>query len=112
VVGWGWRDGSVHLAPWPAPALAPAGADPAPLAAASLVIAAVRRAKSQAKLPLRAPVALAVVDGPPAPLAAARAAEADLAAAGRVAAFGYRERPEPDGLDVRVELAAAEEATT
>ena len=107
-----WRDGSIHLAPWPAPALAPAGADPTPLAAASLVIAAVRRAKSQAKLPLRAPVALAVVDGPPTPLAAARAAEADLAAAGRVAAFEYRERPEAATLAVRVELAASEEAPT
>ena len=107
-----WRDGSIHLAPWPAPALAPAGADPTPLAAASLVIAAVRRAKSQAKLPLRAPVALAVVDGPPALLAAARAAEADLAAAGRVAAFEYRERPEAATLAVRVELAASEEAPT
>jgi valyl-tRNA synthetase len=107
-----WRDGSVHLAPWPAPELAPAGADPTPLAAASLVIAAVRRAKSQAKLPLRAPVALVVVDGPPALLAAARAAEADLAAAGRVAAFAYRERPQAATLEVRVELAAPEEATT
>jgi valyl-tRNA synthetase len=107
-----WRDGSVHLAPWPAPELAPAGADPTPLTAASLVIAAVRRAKSQAKLPLRAPVARAVVDGPPELLAAARAAEADLAAAGRVAAFEYRERPQAAKLEVRVELAAPEEATT
>jgi valyl-tRNA synthetase len=107
-----WRDGSVHLAPWPQPGLAPAGADPAPLAAAGQVIAAVRRAKSQAKLPLRAPVARAVVEGPPALLAATRAAEADLAAAGRVAAFEYRERPETATLAVRVELATPEEATT
>jgi valyl-tRNA synthetase len=107
-----WRDGSIHLAPWPEPELAPAGADPTPLAAASLVIAAVRRAKSQAKLPLRAPVALAVVDGPPGLLGAARAAEADLAAAGRVAAFEYRERPQAATLEVQVELAASEEATT
>ena len=89
-----------------------AAADRRPLEAASLVIAALRRAKSQARLPLRTPVARAEVTGPPAWLDAVRAAEADLAAAGRVAAFGYRERPEPDGLDVRVELAAAEEATT
>ena len=107
-----WRDGSVHLAPWPEPAPAGAAADRRPLEAASLVIAALRRAKSQARLPLRTPVARAEVTGPPAWLDAVRAAEADLAAAGRVAAFGYRERPEPDGLDVRVELAAAEEATT
>ena len=108
-----WRDGSVHLAPWPEPA--PAGAvaaDRRPLEAASLVIAALRRAKSQARLPLRTPVARAEVSGPPSWLDAVRAAETDLAAAGRVAAFGYRERPDADGLDVRVELAPAEEATT
>ncbi|HEU4897966.1 MAG TPA: valine--tRNA ligase [Actinomycetota bacterium] len=108
-----WRDGTVHLAAWPEPA--PAGvaaADQRPLEAASQVIAAIRRAKSQARLPLRTPVAHAEVTGPPAWLAAVRAAEGDLAAAGRVAAFGYRERPDADGLDVRVELAAAEEATT
>jgi valyl-tRNA synthetase len=104
-----WRDGSVHLAPWPGPTGA-AGADRRPLEAASQVITAVRRAKSQAKLPLRAPVAVAEVAGPPELVAAARAAEADLAAAGRVAAFQYRARPEADGLDVRVELAPAEEA--
>jgi valyl-tRNA synthetase len=100
-----WRDGSVHLAPWP-DGVAAAGADRRPLEAARLVIGAVRRAKSQARLPLRTPVALAALAGPPELLAAARAAEADLAAAGRVAAFEYRERPQATGLDVRVELAA------
>ena len=47
-----WRDGTVHLAAWPEPA--PAGvaaADQRPLEAASQVIAAIRRAKSQARLP-------------------------------------------------------------
>jgi valyl-tRNA synthetase len=107
-----WRDGSVHLAPWPEPAPAGAAADRRPLEAASQVIAAIRRAKSQARLPLRTPVARAEVSGPPAWLDAVRAAEADLAAAGRVAAFGYRERPHAEGLDTRVELATAEEATT
>jgi valyl-tRNA synthetase len=107
-----WRDGSVHLASWPEPGSAPAGADRRPLEAASLVIGAVRRAKSQAKLPLRTPVRRAALAGPPELLAAARAAEGDLAAAGRVAAFEYRERPEAATLEVRVELAAPEEATT
>jgi valyl-tRNA synthetase len=105
-----WRDGSVHLAPWPE--AAGVAADQRPLEAASLVIAAIRRAKSQARLPLRTPVARAEVAGPPDWLGAVRSAEADLAAAGRVAAFGYRERPDADGLEVRVELAAPEEATT
>ena len=108
-----WHDGSVHLARWPAPGSVPAaaGADRRPLEAASLVIGAVRRAKSQAKLPLRTPVRLAELAGPPELLAAARVAEADLAAAGRVAAFEYRERPEAATLEVRVELAAPEETT-
>jgi valyl-tRNA synthetase len=109
-----WRDGSVHLAPWPAPPAAPeaAGADRRPLEAARQVITAVRRAKSQARLPLRSPVALAEVGGPPELLAAARTAEADLAAAGRVAAFQYREHRQADRLEVRVELAPAEETIT
>ena len=107
-----WRDGSVHLAPWPEPAAGAVAADRRPLEAASVVIAALRRAKSQARLPLRTPVARAEVSGPPSWLDAVRVAETDLAAAGRVAAFGYRERPDAGGLDVRVELAPAEEATT
>jgi valyl-tRNA synthetase len=109
-----WRDGSVHLAAWPGPVSSPAaaGADRRPLDAATQVIAAVRRAKSQAGRRLRTPVGLAEVTGPPAWLDAVRAAEADLAAAGRVAAFRYRARPDADGLDVRVELAATEEAAT
>jgi valyl-tRNA synthetase len=108
-----WRDGTVHLAAWPEPApAAVAAADQRPLEAASEVIAAIRRAKSQARLPLRTPVAHVEVTGLPGWLDAVRAAEGDLAAAGRVAAFGYRERPDADGLDVRVELAAAEEAPT
>ncbi|MFL6186037.1 MAG: valine--tRNA ligase [Actinomycetes bacterium] len=106
-----WRDGSVHRAAWPGPSAA-GDADRRPLEAARQVIAAIRRAKSQAKLPLRTPVALAEVIGPPELLAAARGAEADLAAAGRVATFQYREEPRADGLDVRVELAPAEETTT
>ena len=90
-----WRDGSVHLAPWPDRVPAGRGTDPLPLAAAGLVLGAVRRAKSQARLPLRAPVARVVVGGTPERLAAVRAAEADLRAAGRVAAVEYREREAP-----------------
>jgi valyl-tRNA synthetase len=90
-----WRDGSVHLAPWPDRVPAGRGADPLPLAAAGLVLGAVRRAKSEARLPLRTPVARVVVVGTPERLAAVRVAEADLRAAGRVADVGYRERDAP-----------------
>jgi valyl-tRNA synthetase len=96
-----WRDGSVHLAPWPDRVPAGRGADPLPLEAAGLVLGAVRRAKSEAKLPLRAPVARLVVGGTPERLAAVRAAEADLRAAGRVAAVEYRER---DGAPLAAEI--------
>jgi valyl-tRNA synthetase len=71
------------------------GADPLPLEAAGLVLGAVRRAKSEARLPLRAPVARVVVAGTPARLAAVGAAVADLRAAGRIATVEYREREAP-----------------
>jgi valyl-tRNA synthetase len=90
-----WRDGSVHLAPWPDRVPAGRGRDPLPLEAAGLVLGAARRAKSEAKLPLRTPVARVVVAGTPERLAAVRAAEADLRAAGRIAALEYREREAP-----------------
>jgi valyl-tRNA synthetase len=90
-----WRDGSVHRAPWPDRVPAGRGADPLPLEAAGLVLGAVRRAKSEASLPLRAPVARVAVRGTPERLAAVRAAEADLRAAGRAAAVAYEERPDP-----------------
>jgi valyl-tRNA synthetase len=90
-----WRDGSVHLAPWPERVPAGRGRDPLPLEAAGLVLGAARRAKSEAKLPLRTPVARVVVAGTPQRLAAVRAAEADLRAAGHIAALEYLERDAP-----------------
>jgi valyl-tRNA synthetase len=98
-----WRDGSVHRAAWPERVPAGRGADRLPLEAAGQVLVAVRRAKSQARRPLRTPVTRVVVSGPTDRLAAVRTAEADLAAAGRVALFAYREQAPP--LTVDVELA-------
>jgi valyl-tRNA synthetase len=100
-----WRDGSVHRQPWPDRVAAGNGADRRPLEAAALVLHAIRRAKSQAKRPLRTPVTRAVITGPPELLAAVRAAEADLGAAGRVAALDYQEDQDRPGLAVEVELA-------
>jgi valyl-tRNA synthetase len=90
-----WRDGSVHQAPWPDRVPAGRGADPLPLEAAGLVLGAVRRAKSEARLPLRAPVTRVAVAGTPARLAAVSATEPDLRAAGRIATVEYRERDTP-----------------
>jgi valyl-tRNA synthetase len=98
-----WRDGSVHRASWPEWVPAGRGADPLPLEAAGLVLGAVRRAKSEARLPLRTPVARVVVRGTPERLAAVRAAEPDLRAAGRADAVEYQERADPP-LDAEIIL--------
>jgi valyl-tRNA synthetase len=99
-----WRDGSVHLAAWPAASdICAESATDAPLTAASLVIAAVRRAKSEARLSQRAEAAQVAVTATADALAALRAVEADLRATGRISAL--RLEPSPDGeLTVAVTL--------
>ncbi|MFG2191257.1 valine--tRNA ligase [Streptomyces sp. NPDC048639] len=103
---WSWRaEGSVHRAAWPDAgelrALA-AGGDRALLATASEVIAAVRRAKSEAKVSMRADVARAVVSGPRSALDRFALVDADVRAAGRI---GVVERREGEGaLAVQVSL--------
>jgi valyl-tRNA synthetase len=107
-----WRDGSVHLAAWPDPQ--PAGRRPSdrrPLEAASQALGAIRRAKSQARRPLRTPVTHAVVSGPRELRAAVRAAEADLRSAGRLLALDYHERQDGTELAVQVELGPEEAGT-
>jgi valyl-tRNA synthetase len=99
-----WRPGSVHRAPWPDPAdlLAGTGREPntgrdgspgsegpadsgtAVLDAAASAIAAVRRAKSQARLPMKAPAARLILTAPQEQLDALAAAAADVSAAGRI----------------------------
>ncbi len=82
-----WQDGSIHQARWPVPgelrALAGPG-DPAVLDAASAAIAAVRGAKSAARLSIRAPVRKLVISASDADLAQIRAVLGDVQAAGKV----------------------------
>jgi valyl-tRNA synthetase len=78
-----WREGSVHRAAWPSAAELATGGDPALLEASSEVLRAVRKAKSEAKLSMRAEVSLVTVRGPGAD--AIRPAIGDLAAAGHAA---------------------------
>jgi valyl-tRNA synthetase len=99
-----WQEGSVHAAAWPAADARAdgAGGDPAVLATAAAVLAQVRKAKSTAKLSMRAPAERVVVRGPDE--AAVRAAEADLRTAGNIAEFAFE--PAPDGaLSTQVVLA-------
>jgi valyl-tRNA synthetase len=101
-----WRDGSVHRAAWPEPAelrrLA-GGADPAGLAVAGAVIAEVRKAKSEAKLSMRAEVASVLVRADPERLSILAGVADDLRAAGRIGVLSTEDHPEP-ALVTRVSL--------
>ncbi|WP_312719030.1 valine--tRNA ligase [Mobilicoccus sp.] len=81
-----WRTGSVHRATWPeADECRPSEAgDPAMLDAVGQALGGVRRAKSDAKVGMRATVSSVTIAGPEAAVAAIRDAETDLRAAGRI----------------------------
>ena len=93
-----WQEGSVHRAAWPEPAeaLASAGGDGA-LSAASGAIAAIRGAKSGARLSMRTPVRELVVAARRDQLDALAPVLADVQAAGRVehAELRLHDQPEP-----------------
>ncbi|MEU1620096.1 valine--tRNA ligase [Streptomyces sp. NPDC005722] len=104
-----WREGSVHRAEWPDAAalrdLAGDG-DPRVLATAREAITAVRRAKSEARLSMRAEVGALLVTGPAPALAHFALAEADVRAAARAASVERRTAP-GDGLTYEVRLPEA-----
>jgi valyl-tRNA synthetase len=98
-----WQDGSVHLARWPdAAELRARAGDPEVLTAATDVLTAVRRAKSEAKVSMRADVRSTVVTAPRAVLDRLTLAAADVESAGRLRGLELREGP---SLDVQVRLA-------
>ncbi len=101
-----WRSGSVHRAAWPSAlpsALPSAGrdawppggrgaGDPAVLAVASEVLRRIRKAKSEARLSMRAEVSRLTVSGPEPGLV--RLAQDDLCGAGNVEEFVLHDGPE------------------
>jgi valyl-tRNA synthetase len=97
-----WQDGSVHRAAWPDAGELPPGGEPAVLAATSDVLRQVRRAKSAAKVSMRAEVTRADVRG----AGAAKVAVADLRAAGRITDLDLETVPQ-EGFTVEVTLAPA-----
>jgi valyl-tRNA synthetase len=111
-----WQEGSVHRASWPSasaasPAPASAGAgrdgDAAVLAAAAAVLAQIRKAKSEAKVSMRAEAARVVVRTASAELAdAVRTSEGDLRAAGNIADFSTVLAP--GGAELTTEVTLAE----
>ncbi|HEX4721598.1 MAG TPA: valine--tRNA ligase [Pseudonocardiaceae bacterium] len=96
-----WHDDSVHTSEWPTPA--GIVADSSALDVAGTVIGAIRKAKSDAKLSMRAEVATVRVYGTEADLAAVDATRTDLTAAGNVRTFEPHPTTEP--LRIEVELA-------
>jgi valyl-tRNA synthetase len=85
-----WREGSIHRAEWPTADTVrelAAGVDGTPLAVASQVIAAIRKAKSEAKLSVRAEVAAALVRADAGLAEVLRSVADDVCAAGRVASL-------------------------
>jgi valyl-tRNA synthetase len=100
-----WQEGSVHRAPWPdADELrAAAGvAEPLVLEVAAAVLGEVRKAKTAARVSMRADVARVVVRDRPDRLAALRLAAGDVREAGRVAELVIEEADAPS---VEVSLA-------
>ncbi|HKH45970.1 MAG TPA: class I tRNA ligase family protein, partial [Thermoanaerobaculia bacterium] len=106
-----WQEGSVHRAAWPEAAplrdLIGGGAgdgDPLVLEVASEVLGEIRKAKTAAKVSLRAEVQRALVRDTPERLAALRRGEADLRTAANIAAL---ETAEAEQLAVETEMAPA-----
>ncbi len=82
-----WHDGSVHTAAWPDPAplrAAAAGAGALPSSVASAVLGEVRRAKSEAKRPLRTEVLQASVTDTAERIVVLESVADDVRAAGRI----------------------------
>jgi valyl-tRNA synthetase len=100
-----WQSGSIHQSRWPVPDEAgPGDGDVAILDAVSATLIAIRGAKSQAKVSMKAQVAKVEFTGPAATLAALRQAEPDLRAVGHVVGeTTYTEAATP--LAITVELA-------
>ena len=88
-----WNDGSVHLAAWPdADSLREQAGpgDEAVLTAAAAAIAAIRKAKSQARLPMKGPVPLLILTARQPAVDALAAAGDDVRSAGRVTTIELR----------------------
>jgi len=100
-----WQEGSVHRADWPEFAAVhdtALGGDALVLADTALVLAGVRKAKSEAKTSMRTDVPTAVVRGPAAAIARVRLAADDLGATGRIEELRFE--PGGDALSVAVSL--------
>ncbi len=97
-----WQSGSVHAQTWP---IAGSHGDASMLEPVGEVLAAIRRAKTEAKASQKAAVSLAVVGGPAAVLPLVQSAELDLRNAGSIAEVQWFVA---DDLSATVSLAPAD----
>jgi valyl-tRNA synthetase len=95
-----WQPGSVHRAPWPAATELPTGGDPAVVSVVAIALAGVRKAKSDAKVSMRADVESATVTAPAEQVALVEAARSDLVEAGRIASLEVVAGAAPLAVDV------------
>ncbi len=86
-----WQEGLVHEAAWPTTSelSVATSADAAVLTDSAIVLTAIRKAKSEAKVSMRTPVSSTLVTGPESAVARAQLAADDLAAAGSVAELTF-----------------------
>ena len=103
-----WQTGSVHRALWPTATELPTGGDPAVPVVAAEALAAVRKAKSEAKQSMRADVASATVTAPEAQVALVEAVRQDLTNAGRIESLTVVAGEGPLTVDVVLAEAPAE----
>ncbi|SNS93260.1 valyl-tRNA synthetase [Geodermatophilus pulveris] len=102
-----WQAGSVHRAPWPAAGELPAGGDPAVLPLVAAALGGVRKAKSDAKVSMRADVESATVTAPAGQVPLLEAARGDLVDAGRIASLTVAAGDGPLTVDVVLAPAGA-----
>jgi valyl-tRNA synthetase len=95
-----WQTGSVHRAAWPVTAELPTGGDPAVVSVVAEALAAVRKAKSEAKQSMRADVESATVTAPEEQVALVEAGRGDLTSAGRIATLSVVAGDGPLRVDV------------
>jgi len=86
-----WQAGSVHRAPWPSERQLEIDGDPQLLAVAAEVLAQVRKAKTNARLSMRAPVTRVVVRDRAENLSLVRLAQSDLRNAGVAGELSFEE---------------------
>ncbi|MSZ40352.1 MAG: valine--tRNA ligase [Actinobacteria bacterium] len=97
---WGWWQkaaGSIHRATWPVEAELTQGIDSANaglLDLASIAVGGVRKAKSDAKASMKAPIETAVMQAPAAVLPSLRVIESDLKSVGKIKNLSYAEGEE------------------